>query len=118
MADQVVWFEVVGKDGKALRSFYSDLFGWQFSEPGEMDYGMVEGANGGIGGGVGSAPDGSTHLTFYVGVDDPQAALDKAVELGGTEVMGVTEIPGMVTFALFNDPEGHLVGIVKNRPPE
>jgi predicted enzyme related to lactoylglutathione lyase len=117
MADQVVWFEVVGKDGNALRSFYSDLFGWQFSEPGDMDYGMVEGANGGIGGGVGSAPDGKDHLTFYVGVDDPQAALDKAEKLGGKIVMGVTEIPNVVTFALFNDPEGHLVGIVKNQPP-
>jgi len=117
MADQVVWFEVVGKDGNALRSFYADLFGWQFSEPGEMDYGMVEGSDGGIGGGVGSVPSGSGHLTFYVGVDDPQATLDKAKELGGEVVTEVTEIPNMVTFANFRDPEGHLVGIIKNRPP-
>lgn len=116
MADKVVWFEVVGKDGNALRQFYGDLFGWQFSDPGETNYGMVEPAETGLGGGVGQANEGPGHLTFYVGVDDPQAALDKAESLGGKTVMGVTEIPDMVTFALFTDPEGHLVGLVKNQP--
>ncbi|HZD69216.1 MAG TPA: hypothetical protein VFA45_09960 [Actinomycetes bacterium] len=33
--------------------------------------------------------------------------------------MPVTEIPGMVTFALFTDPDGLLVGLVRNEaPPE
>jgi predicted enzyme related to lactoylglutathione lyase len=115
MADPVTWFEIVGKDGNALRSFYGDLFGWQFSDPGEMNYGMIEPGEGGIGGGVGQVPEGEGHLTIYIRVDDPQAALDKAVALGATTVMGVTEIPDMVTFALFTDPEGHLVGVVKNQ---
>jgi len=29
--------------------------------------------------------------------------------------MPVTVIPDMVTFALFADPEGHVVGVVKNQ---
>ena len=29
--------------------------------------------------------------------------------------MPVTEIPNMVTFALFADPEGHVVGVVKGQ---
>ncbi len=115
MANEVVWFEIVGKDGEALRRFYGDLFGWQFSDPGEMNYGMVEAPEKGIGGGVGQSNEGPGHLTFYIGVDDPQAALDRAEELGGKTVMGVTEIPDLVTFALFTDPEGHLVGLVKNQ---
>jgi predicted enzyme related to lactoylglutathione lyase len=28
--------------------------------------------------------------------------------------MPVTEIPNMVTFALFSDPEGNVVGVVKS----
>jgi hypothetical protein len=28
--------------------------------------------------------------------------------------MSVTEIPGMVTFALLADPEGHVVGVVQS----
>jgi hypothetical protein len=59
-------------------------------------------------------PEGNGHVTFYVGVDDPQSYLDKAESLGGKTVMPVTEIPNMVTFALFADPEGHMVGVVKN----
>jgi predicted enzyme related to lactoylglutathione lyase len=113
MADPVTWFEIVGKDGDKLREFYSQLFGWKFSDPGELNYGMIEAGEGGIGGGVGQVPEGDGHLTIYISVDDLQAALDKAEGLGGKTVMGVTEIPDMVTFALFTDPEGHLVGLVK-----
>ena len=47
MANQVAWFEVVGQDGAKLRSFYGDVFGWQFQLPeGEgmedVDYGMTD----------------------------------------------------------------------------
>ena len=43
-----------------------------------------------------------------------QGALDKAVDLGGSVVMPVTDM-GMVTIGLFADPEGNVIGIVK--PP-
>lgn len=118
MADPVVHFEVVGKDSKKLQDYYSQLFGWKINADNQMNYGVVEASDGGIGGGVGQADEGGNpHVTFYVAVDDPQAALDKAEQLGGKTVVGVTEIPGMVTFALFADPEGNVVGIVKNQPP-
>jgi predicted enzyme related to lactoylglutathione lyase len=32
--------------------------------------------------------------------------------------MPVTEIPGMVTFAQFADPEGNIVGLVKSEPEQ
>jgi uncharacterized protein len=115
MADQVVWFEVTGKDGSKLQSFYGDLFGWQIKADNPMNYGMVQGENGGIGGDVGQSQDGGTQVTFYVAVDDPQAALDRAEQLGGRTVVPVTAIPDMVTFAQFADPEGNVVGIVKNQ---
>ena len=80
-----------------------------------MNYGIVEKAEGGIGGGVTSSPQGGPgHVTFYVAVDDPQAALDQAESLGGKTIVPVTEVPDMVTFALFADPEGNVVGVVKN----
>ena len=50
---------------------------------------------------------------FYVEVDDPQKYLEQAESLGGKVVAPVTEIPDQVTFALFADPEGHVIGIVK-----
>ena len=116
MPNPVTWFEVVGRDGPALRSFYSTLFGWKLEELPEMNYAMAD-TGGAIGGGIGQTDDGSGHVTFYVEVDDPQAYLDRAEALGGSTVMPVTELP-MVTLALFTDPEGHLIGIVKARPAE
>lgn len=115
MANRVAWFEVVGRDGDKLRSFYGDVFGWRFELPQEMegvDYGMTNPSETGIGGGIGTTPEGSGHATFYVEVDDPQATLEKIEAAGGSVVMPVTELP-MVTIAQFKDPEGHLVGLFK-----
>jgi uncharacterized protein len=113
MGNPVTWFEVVGKDGAALQKFYSDAFDWKLEDPG-MGYGMLAQPEKGIGGGIGQAQDGNGHVTFYVEVDDPQAALDKIESLGGKTVVPVTDME-MVTFALFADPEGHVVGIVKGQ---
>jgi predicted enzyme related to lactoylglutathione lyase len=83
MGQPVVHFEVVGQDGAALQSFYSDLFGWNIDANNELNYGLVtrEGntnADGvGIGGGVGQGPEGYPgHITFYVEVPDVEAALE------------------------------------------
>ncbi len=37
--------------------------------------------------------------------------------MGGTEVVPVTEIPGMVTFAMLADPHGTVIGIVLDDAP-
>ena len=113
MAHPVLHFEVSGKDLDKLQGFYSELFGWRTQKvPAEMPYAMVEKEGDGIGGAIGQAPDGTGHVTFYVGAEDPQAVLDKAEQLGGKTIMPVTELPE-VTIALFADPEGHVVGLAK-----
>jgi predicted enzyme related to lactoylglutathione lyase len=40
-------------------------------------------------------------------------ALSKIEGLGGSTVMGPTEVPEGPTIAMFADPEGHLVGLLK-----
>lgn len=70
----------------------------------------------GINGGIGQAEQANS-VTFYVEVGDLQAYLDKAVRLGGRVVVPVTEIPNMVTFALFSDPDGNVIGLVKSETP-
>jgi uncharacterized protein len=111
MSKPVVWFEVLGSDGPALQKFYSDAFGWELRDAGQ-GYGMLQEPERGIGGGIGQAQNGQGHVTFYVETDDPQATLDQIESLGGKTVVPVTEME-MVTFALFADPEGHIVGLVK-----
>jgi predicted enzyme related to lactoylglutathione lyase len=125
MGQPVVHFEVVGKDAKKLRSFYSDLAGWEFEvyEGGPTDYGMVsreENTNSegiGIGGGVGDAPEGyEGHATFYIEVPDVGAALEQVEKLGGTRLMGPDSPMEGLTIGLFNDPEGHTLGLVQGQP--
>src|SRR5438445_1960009 len=113
MANPVVHFEIMGKDGAGLRKFYGDVFGWTIDADNPMNYGMVAAGEGGIGGGVGQTPDGSTIVTVYVQVDDLQAALDKAEKLGGKTVMPPMDIPGGPSIAQFTDPGGNVVGLVK-----
>jgi uncharacterized protein len=120
MGQPVVHFEVIARDGEKLRGYYADLFGWEIDADNPMSYGLVRrdgnvNADGaGIGGGVGQGPEGyDGHVTFYVEVPDVEAALAKAESLGGTRVMGPETVMERIELGLFNDPEGHLIGVVK-----
>jgi predicted enzyme related to lactoylglutathione lyase len=121
MGQPVVHFEVIGKDGDKLRKYYSELFDWEIDSNNEMSYGMVAregnvGSEGvGIGGGIAGGPPGyGGHVTFYVAVPDVEAALAKAESLGGTRIMGPEKIMDMVELGQFSDPEGHVIGVVKD----
>src|SRR5688572_18376062 len=121
MGQPVVHFEVIGKDGEKLRNYYSELFGWEFGDVvGPTNYAVVprdgntnaEGV--GIGGGVGTVPEGyDGHVTFYVEVPDVEAALAQAESLGGSRMMGPEKVMDQVEIGLFTDPEGNQVGVVK-----
>jgi len=121
MGQPVVHFEIVAQDPETLRAYYTNLFGWEFDSSNPMNYGIVPrdanvNADGvGIGGGVGPAPEGYPgHVTFYVEVPDVEAALAKAESLGGSRMMGPEQVMEQVEIGLFNDPEGHVVGVVKS----
>ena len=114
MSNPVVHFEIMGKETAKLASFYSGLFGWKIDTNNPMNYGMVDTGSGpGIPGGIGDEPDGSSRVTVYVEVDDLQKYLDDAVSRGATVRMPPTEIPGAVTMAMFSDPAGNVIGMIK-----
>jgi len=61
MGQPVVHFEIIGKDGDKLKSYYSELFGWDIDAGHPMKYGIVKGEDnpssiGSIGGGVATGP--------------------------------------------------------------
>jgi predicted enzyme related to lactoylglutathione lyase len=119
----VVHFEIIGVDPKRLRTYYAELFGWEFdtsapvsddvSEP--TNYGFVErnttpdgtGIPGGVGGGARYEP----HVIFYVGVPDVEAALQRAESLGGTRRLGPSRAPTGLVVGHFTDPDGNVVGV-------
>ncbi len=124
MGQPVVHFEVIGKDPAKLRSYYGNLFGWEFDTSGPVssevseagNYGFVDGntpgGEVGINGGVGGGKDYDSHVLFYVGVPDVEAALQKAESLGGTRTMGPDRASGAdLVVGHFTDPEGHLIGL-------
>jgi uncharacterized protein len=121
MGQPVVHFEVIGRDPAKLQSYYGELFGWEFDANNPMQYGMVAREGNvnpdgvGIGGGVGGGMEGyDGHVTFYVEVPDVEAALAKAESLGGSRMMGPDEPMEGLVLGLFNDPEGHVIGLVQS----
>ena len=113
MPNRVVHWEIMGKNAKELQSFYADMFDWKIDADNPYNYGMVQGSDAGVGGGIGGDPSESMRVSIFVEVDDLQAYLDKAERLGGKLVMPPTDIAG-VSFAMFADPAGNVTGIMKD----
>jgi uncharacterized protein len=115
MADQkVMHLEIVGKDGKALQRYYSDLFGWKINTDNPGGYGMTDAAVTGVVVGIGSTQDGSAgHVTGYVRVADVDATQAKAKALGGSIIMPKFSPDGSAQLGLIADPEGHIIGLTE-----
>ena len=115
MGQPIVHFEIIGTQAPKLRQFYSQLFSWQIGEPmAEMgNYCLVDAGSSGLAGGIGEEPGGGTRVTVYVQVPDLEATLEQAKSMGGKVVMEPMEIPNVVTMAMFADPDGNVVGLVK-----
>jgi uncharacterized protein len=112
----VVHWEIQAADAGNQRAFYTDLFGWSIDANNPQNYGMVGAAgDGAIGGGISSAQDGKSYVTFYVEVPDINASLAKAESLGASTVMPRMDI-GMVILAQFRDPEGNIIGLIESKP--
>jgi predicted enzyme related to lactoylglutathione lyase len=122
MAQPVVHFEIIGKEPAKLRSYFGELFGWEFDTSAQVaaavsepdNYGFVnhDPADGtGIPGGVGGGSAYPARALFYVGVPDVEAALQQAERLGGQRRMGPERSPAGLVVGHFTDPEGNLIGV-------
>jgi uncharacterized protein len=113
MGNPITWFETVGPDPERRAAFLAELFGWH-TETAEGGYILFDTHSGrGMNGGVSEPPPGAPPGSiFYVEGPDIQGMLDRANELGAETKMAVTEMP-MVTFAVFADPWGNAIGLIK-----
>ena len=115
MANPVTWFEIIGGDSAKLQKFYADTFGWKLSPPmPEMgNYSMLDHEGKGIQGGIGGDAGDQPRVTIYIEVDDPQAYVDKVAKAGCKILMPVTKVTDGVVIAMFTDPAGNTMGILK-----
>jgi hypothetical protein len=118
MGNAVVHFEINTKDAEALGKFCSDLFGWHTESRPELNYVTIDThSGGGINGGF-SNTDDPVNTRIYIEVPDLDKALEVIESLGGKTLSPPMEIPNIVTFAVFSDPQGNVLGLVKNDPAQ
>jgi uncharacterized protein len=114
MAHPVIHAEIRSADPDATRAFFSELFGWTYTDGAFPGYSFVDtGAEGAIPTAIGPLQGGADTVLFFVGVEDVQATLAKAEQLGGKVIQPAQEVPG-VTFGVFADAQGHIVGVAAN----
>lgn len=116
MGQPVAFFEVLTPDPPRAHTFYAELFGWKVdADPAMGGFGLVDtdSGEGSIPGGIGPDDDGADHgVRIYMRVDDLDAYLTRALQLGGTKVQDPTELPdGFGSIAVFADPDGNQIGL-------
>ena len=112
MAHPVIHAEIRSTDPDATRAFFGSLFGWTYSDGAFPGYTFVDtGVD--VPTAIGPLQGGKDSVLFFIGVEDVEATLARAEELGGTIVQPAQQVPG-VTFGVFADPQGHAVGVAAN----
>ncbi len=116
------WNELNTRDPEAAKSFYGEVFGWEFVEHeiardaggGTYVEFLVDGNSaGGILDMRGRVPDQvPPHWLVYFAVDDADAALDQIKAGGGNVMMGPVDIPAG-RFGVGTDPNGAALAVIK-----
>jgi predicted enzyme related to lactoylglutathione lyase len=114
MSHPIVHAEIRSSDPDGTRAFFGALFGWTYPQEGAFPgYTFVEtGVPGALYTAISPLQGDSDLVTFFVGVDDIDAAMADAVRLGGKVVQPPNRVPG-VAFGLIADPQGHVVGLAQ-----
>jgi len=117
MSHPVVHWELGARDAAAARDFYAKAFGWTTVDAGP-GYTLVTAADGGLGGGIMQIRPGMPpYVTVYIQVDDLDATLAEILQLGGRTVVPPTAISPTVSFAMFADPGGNVMGLLRQTEP-
>jgi uncharacterized protein len=120
--NRVVHFEIHADDPARAISFYKTLFGWRFDQYGPMDYWLIytgppdqPGINGGLHKRL-SPIEGAAVIAYVctVDVENLDATIARAEDIGGRCVVAKKPIPEVGWFAYCKDPEGNVFGLIEN----
>lgn len=126
------WVDVSSTDANGAKAFYGGLFGWEFVDitaadmmgekltpdlPGDIVMYTMCSLQGKLVCGLSQtvSPDIPTVWNAYVNVEDADAAVARAQELGGSADMDVIDIADSGRMAFIKDPVGGMCGIWQAR---
>lgn len=112
------WSELGTGNTQKAAEFYTKVFGWT-TEPFGDFYTLFKNEGRGIGGTYKLMPEMGPvppHWLVYFAVDDCDAAVQKATELGAKVMKPAEEIPGVGRFAILVDPQGAAFAVIKTQP--
>lgn len=111
------WYELMTSDTKGAGKFYCDVVGWSTEEmPSSDGHGYTTFNVGNVGiAGMLNVP-GHSGWIGYIAVEDVDAHAEKIVEAGGKLLRPATDIPGMLRFAVMQDPQGAAIVIFTPNP--
>ena len=130
MSSLVVHFEIHASEPQRLIDFYSELLGWQFTQFGDTPYWSIDtgegsignvagspgmGINGGLAQRQGPAPEQGAPVNgcnVVVGVDDVDAIMRRALELGGVEALPAEDMEGVGRVGYLLDPDANVFGLI------
>jgi predicted enzyme related to lactoylglutathione lyase len=122
----LTWNELNTRDTDAARVFYTSVLGWDardFDMGGSSTYVTWHrsGEERGIGGMMditGRVPDEvPANWLVYFAVDDTDATVAKATELGASVAVPPMDIPDVGRFAVMTDPHGAAFAVIKSTNP-
>jgi uncharacterized protein len=118
----LTWNEFMGRDYAAAKDFFTQVFGYTYTEIGDeaFQYATIE-VDGNTVGGIGTLPDEvpahvPPHWRVYFAVDDADAAVAKVTELGGSVLRPPMDMP-YGRHADVADPHGAMFSVIKPASP-
>jgi predicted enzyme related to lactoylglutathione lyase len=119
-----VWHELMTSDPAAARIYYCNVVGWtvQGSTVPGMDYSMFKAGEIPVCGLMNIPEDAKAQgarpmWVGYVGVDDVDAATEKAKKLGSVVYRPPHDIPNVGRFSVIGDPQGTTLAMFKFANP-
>lgn len=119
--NSLCWVELVCKNPKTARDFYPQIFGWlpRISSNPDFDYTEWQLADVSLGGMMQMPLEWGAMAPYwmlYFAVDDCDATVEVASEMGGTILVPPNDIPEVGRFAVLNDPTGATFAIIRLSP--
>ena len=116
----LAWNDLNAHDLDRAKAFYGGVFGW---EPAEHDMGGTTYVGWEVGGrGVGGAvpvPEGApAQWVVWFAVEDRDATVARAGELGGTVLESQLDVPGVGLMGVLTDAQGAFFGVLQGETPD